>query len=371
MPEYMPSNLIIRKPHSFVIKFDGMYSGMAADLGYGHAYGEEALDRVVFSDPGMSNAQAYRRGVKAMLRGCADGTRLLACNVKQSCRGLAVSYGLVDLLRIGGDNGPIDFFPDRYMAGPLDGSPRYFLNGRVWYNDPDPVYVRDAVPVGRARLMASWTSLGGLLYNFSDWLPGLSDGRVEILKRTLAPHGHPKEVRPVDYLRTNINNVWKLTVGDRAVFGFYNWDTNAVLKIDYDAAYADLDPEKTHVGFDFWNGRFLPPFKGRLAVDVPADDCRIIAVRAFDGTKPVLVSTSRHVASPIFDVTDERWDPTTKTLAGFSKTVPDEAYELRLAVPQGMRCVAAEGGRVVQDGMELRVTFDPSGTDCGWKLRFE
>ena len=353
-----------------MIKYDGMYSGMAADLGFGNWYGEEALDRVVFADPGMSNAQAYRRGVRAMLEGCAEGTRLLACNVAQNARGIAVSYGLVDLLRIGGDNGPIDYFPNRYMAGPLRGSPRYFLNGRVWYNDPDPVYVRDAVPVGRARLMATWTSLGGLLYNFSDWLPWLSAERVEILKRTLAPHRHPKEVRPVDYLATTTNNVWKLTVGDYAVYGLYNWDTNGVLKVDYDAAYADLDPAKAYVGFDFWNDRFVPSFRGRFAAEVPQDDCRVIAVRALDGTRPVLVSTSRHVASPVIDVTEERWDAAAKTLSGVSKTVPGEAYELRVWVPDGCRCTSADGGKVRQTGSELRVSFENPGETLAWRLAF-
>ena len=353
-----------------MIKYDGMYSGMAADLGFGNWYAEEALDRVVFADPGMSNAQAYRRGVRTMLEGCAEGTRLLACNVAQNARGIAVSYGLVDMLRIGGDNGPIDYFPGRYMAGPQRGSPRYFLNGRVWYNDPDPVYVRDAVPVGRARLMACWTSLGALLYNFSDWLADLSAERIDILKRTMAPHRHPKEVRPVDYLKTEVNNVWKLTVGDHAVFGLFNWDTNAVLKIDYAAAYADLDPAKTYVGFDFWNDRFVPAFKGRFAFDVPADDCRIVAVSAFDGTKPVLVSTSRHIASPILEVTDVRWDAAAKTLSGTSAVVPGEAYELRVAVPAGMSCSSAGAGEVAQSGRELRVRFLPSGEKLAWSLSF-
>ena len=354
-----------------MIKFDGMYSGAAIGLGYGHAYAEEPLDRVVFADPGMSNMQAFRRGVKAMREGCAEGTRLLACNVKQNARGIVASYGLVDLLRIGSDNGPLGDFPDRYMAGPIDGSPRYFLNGRVWYNDPDPVYVRDAVPVGRARLMATWTSLGGLLYNFSDWLPWLSEERVEILKRTMSPHRHPKCVRPVDYFVRDVNNVWKLTVGDCAVYGLYNWDTNAVLKIDTEAAYADLDENATYVGFDFWNDRFVPSFRGRFAFDVPADDCRVIAVRVFDGTKPVVVSTSRHVASPIFDVVGESWDAQAKALSGVSERVAGEAYELRVHVPDGLTCVSAGTGKVVQTGGELRVRFAANDATDRWILTFK
>ena len=347
------ASLVTRDWGFRMIKFDGMYSGMAADLGFGRTYGEEALDRVVFSDPGMSNVQAFRRGLRAMRDGCADGTRLLACNVAQNARGIAASYGLVDLLRIGGDNGPIDCFPERYMAGPIAGSPRYFLNGRVWYSDPDPVYVRDAVPLGRARLMASWTSLGGLLYNFSDWLPSLSDGRVEILKRTMAPHGHARQVRPVDYFERTVQNVWKLTDGDRAVFGLYNWGTNGTLRVDYPAAYCDLDPSKTYVGFDFWRDEFVAPFKGRFSFDVPKDDCRVIAVRELID-RPFVISTSRHVASPIIDVAEERWDPSTKTLSGVSTAVPGEPYELRIVV----------------DGAIRRVKYENAESPFRWEVSF-
>lgn len=100
------------------------------------------------------------------------------------------------------------------------------------------------------------------------------------------------------------------------------------------------------------------------------DDCRVIAVRALDGTRPVLVSTSRHVASPVIDVTDECWDAAAKTLSGVSKTVPGEAYELRIWVPDGCRCTSADGGTVRQTGSELRVSFENPGETLVWKLAF-
>ena len=154
------------------------------------------------------------------------------------------------------------------------------------------------------------------------------------------------------------------------VFGLYNWNTNTAMKVDWPAAYAGLASEKTYVGFDFWGNRFVPAFGGRLKFDVPADDCRIIAVRAFDGTKPVVVSSSRHVASPAFEVSDERWDAATKTLSGVSTVVPGEAYELRIAVPTGLTCVSAGEGTVAQAGGELRIVFRPQSERLVWSVRF-
>ena len=174
------------------------------------------------------------------------------------------------------------------------------------------------------------------------------------MRRTLAPHGRPRQVRPVDFFERTIHNVWKLTDGDRAVFGLYNWDTNAVLKIDYPAAYADLDPAKTYVGYDFWEDRFVPPFKGRLTAEVPPDSCRVLAVRELMD-RPFVISTSRHVASPVFDVISEKWDAAERTLTGMSRVVPCERYELR----------------VVVDGELRRFCFTPDTADFAWRLRFD
>ncbi|MBR2982350.1 MAG: hypothetical protein IKC80_03880 [Kiritimatiellae bacterium] len=336
-----------------MLKFDGMYAALAVELGHGRWYESDGIGGQVFFDPAISNVQAYRRALGAVIEGCAEGTRLLACNVKQNARGIAASYGLVDMLRIGSDNGPIDAFAQRYMAGPLDASPRYFFNGRVWYNDPDPVYVRNSVSLARARLFATWTAISGVLYNFSDWLPALSAERVELLKRTMSPHRRARDVRPVDYFERTVHRLWKLDGDNCAVFALCNWETNSAVTIDYDAAYCGLDPEKTYVGFDYWADEFVPEFKGRFRFDVPADSCRAIAVReALD--RPFVISTSRHVASPVFDVSEEKWDAASRTLSGRSSVVSGERYELR----------------IVDKGRLRRVEFHPDVSDFSWSVSF-
>jgi len=332
------------------IKYDGMWTAMGCNMAKEKTLAGDGYNEHVFSDPAATGVDAYRRGMKALREAAGEDTFILACNLAQNVRAMGATYGLVDGCRIGGDNGPIDIFPARYMIGIKNGTPRYFLNGRVWYNDPDPVYVRDAVPLGRARMFATWTSLGGMLYNFSDWLPDLSAERVDILKRTMAPHG-VKAVRPVDFFERTLANVWVLEKGDVRVFGLYNWSTNETLRIDYPAAYCGLDPEKTYVGFDFWANKLVEPFSGRFSFDVPPDSCRVIAVRECVG-RPFVVSTSRHVASPAFDVVEERWDPATRTLSGRSKVVPGESYELR----------------IFGDGRLHRASFTPSAADFGWKV---
>ena len=74
----------------------------------------------------------------------------------------------------------------------------------------------------------------------------------------------------------------------------------------------------------------LPSFAGEFKFDVPAQSCRVIAVRAAEG-HPVLVSTSRHVTQGMVDVSSEKWSGWTKTLSGTSQLVGGDPYELRVA----------------------------------------
>ena len=96
----------------------------------------------------------------------------------------------------------------------------------MWYNDPDPVYVRDEMPLKHAQLVCSWVALTGQLNLSSEWLPGLPPERLAILQRTMPGHGLLP--RPVDLFEHDPPRIWLLTDdrGDvrRDVIGLFNWD---------------------------------------------------------------------------------------------------------------------------------------------------
>jgi hypothetical protein len=79
----------------------------------------------------------------------------------------------------------------------------------------------------------------------------------------------------------------------------------------------------------------------------------VIAVRE-NLPHPFVISTSRHVASPVFDIREEKWDAQKRTLSGRSRVVPGERYELRIV----------NGGRL------RRVVFTPDAQDFEWEVRF-
>lgn len=293
---------------------------------------------------------------------------------------MGASFGLVDAMRVGEDNGPAwSSEKADLLAGPRAGSNRYFLHGRVWWNDPDPVYIRPTMPIEHTRLITSWVGLTGQIMTFSDWLPDMPAERVRILQRIIPNHGIL--TRPADYFDNVIPKIWTLTddrgAVRRDVMGLFNWDVANESLIKFTPEKAGLPAGDEYVGFDFWADEFLPPFK-KFSFAVPAGSTRIIAVRPASDF-PMLISTNRHISQGIVDVRDEKWDG--GALSGVSAVVGDEPYELRVAVPAGddswILKTASCGDPIVkvshsQKGTEIRVTLESGNSvEAPWKLEFE
>ena len=301
------------------LKCDGLFTGLGCDLYGGYPWKDVNFANAVFADPDASNVSAFRLGLETIRQAATPDTFVLGCNLG-TIRAMVPSFGLVDGMRIGNDNGPIGGDPMKYIEGPKAGSMRYFLNGRVWRADPDSTYVRSSLPIGRARLGASWTAITDSLFEVGDWVPDLPEERLEILRRTMAHHG-VRQVRPVDYFERDQPCIWLLDGGEKKVIALFNWSTNEVLSVDCDFAYMGLDPEKTYVGYDFWDKRPIDPFCRRFLATVPPDDCRILSCCEVTNRECV-ISTSLHVASPVYGVRDGR-----------VLTIADEPLEVRTYSP--------------------------------------
>lgn len=323
-------------------KLDGLWTGLGIEQLYvNDEYRPDDLGEAVFYDPSITPLAAYRKGFEIIRQAAEEEVFILGCNVSQNMRMMGGSFGCVDAMRIGPDNGP-DW--KQLKAGPWHGSNRYFLNGRVWWNDPDPVYVRNSMPLEHARLIASWVAVSGQLFAFSDWLPDLSDERVEILQKTIRPHGL-RSARPVDLFNEDLPRIWHLTtrtnrpqsddsssVQDRDIVAFFNWNEKETKKIETSAQWIGLPEAKEYVAFDFWGNQFLGPFTDKLSIEIPPTSCVILAVRPVED-HPILLSTSQHVTQGIVDVLEENWDSETKKLSGLSHVVADKPYELRIYDP--------------------------------------
>lgn len=315
-------------------KMDGLYTGIGCNQVYiNDGYVDDKFGDSILADPAKTNVEAYRDGFKLLREAAGDDVFFLGCCISQNMRSFGASIGLVDAMRIGPDNGTswsteLDS-PGTgrgLLAGPASGTRRYFMQGRIWYNDPDPVYIRTSLALNRAQMIASWAAVTGQLTINSDWLPSAPPERLDILKRIMPAHG--RHARPLDLFEHDLPRVW--TVGDagRTVVGIFNWEAKQTA---FNLAAKDLalPAGAAYAAYDFWGKQLLPLQRGGLKLSVPSESCRVLSVLPLSD-HPQVLSTSRHLTQGLVDLSGVKWDKATSTLSGVSKVVGGDAYELRV-----------------------------------------
>jgi len=378
--EYV-SNVVSRIAHDWgfdYFKLDALSTGAGVTPEYPTSfYKEDGMGDGVFSNPDKPNVEVFRDGLKLVRQAAGPDVFILGCNTPQNMRSYGGAFGLVNAMRIGPDNGAS--WPSS-LRGPTFGSRHYFLHGRIWYNDPDPVYVRPSVPLNQSQLICSWVTISGQLNTDSEWLPELPADRIDLLKRTMPSHGLLP--RPVDLFEHDPPRIWLLTdtrhPPRRDVIALYNWSTNETQTFDLPLSYIGL-PGTNYVGFEFWSNALVPEINGSLHATVPPLSCQVIAVRP-KSSVPELVSTSRHITQGIVDVSAENWDGT-NTLSGASQVVGGDPYELRIYCPNGFHAQAATVSAADQaldvnilyrqDGDVARVLVQsPTSRTVEWSVNF-
>ncbi len=361
-------------------KLDGMHTGAPSHNIYVHtAYRGDTFPESRLRDPAVTHIEAYRRGLQ-IVRQNAPEAFVLGCNVSQNMISMGPAFGLIDAMRIGPDNGSAGRGNwNAVKVGAWHGSTLYFLNGRVWHNDPDPVYVRPSNPLEKARLMCSWVAVTGSMLTASYQFAELPAERLDLLKRTLPWPGVTG--RPADLFESNQARIWLLTDTRRNVrrdvIGLFNWEEKKAAVISYDMAKLGLEPDTTYAAFDFWSNRFVEPIRGTLTQTLPAGSCRVLAVRPA-AHHPQLLSTSRHIAQCIVDVVEEQWDAKNRILRGTSRVVAGDRYELCIALPADgtWRVQQATAGQKTLDLGEtsprgVRLSFTPeAGGLMKWRIQF-
>lgn len=400
------------------IKIDGLWNGSATAQKYINTeYSDDHIGESKLSDAAVTHLQAYRMGLKSVRKGAGDDVYILGCNSPQNMRSFSGTFGLVDGMRIGPDNGVN--YPG-ILRGPVFGGRFYFLHNRVWQNDPDPVYVRNSLPLNEARMLCSWVTLAGQICSSSELYAELAPERLDLLRRCLPSHN--LKPRPADYFSSRCPAVWLLQDdrGDtpRAVVGYFNWgnpktyvpkgpreknrdpaqagwkrhkcpsdvvvDPHAET-FDYSLAWIGLDGAQKYIGYEYWTGKFMAPFSGKLKLNVPEVDCRVVALRPAVAGRAQVLSTSRHITQGVIDIEREHWAGRSKALQGVSRVVANDPYELRVAagLPDGpLKCVEVSLSKadrkagasiklVSQDGWQLRVLIEsPESRSIKWSLKF-
>ncbi len=312
------------------LKMDGLYTGASVNLNYVcDTFREDEIGQAVLSNPKITQIEMMRNSLKLVRETAGKDVFLLGCCEPQNMRSAGAAFGLVNAMRIGPDNGANWA---GMMRGPEFGAWQYFLNRRVWYNDPDPLYARGSLPLEHAQAICSWVTLSGQMNSSSEDYAKLPPDRLDLLKRTMP--SHRAVARPVDLFENRIPGLWLVTDAAtperprRDVIGLFNWDSTEKT-FDESLAKIGIPGDGEQIAFDFWSNALTPPFKGRLTQTVRPQSCAVLAVRPVLD-RPQLISTSRHITQGMVDVKEERWDAKTRTLSGVSQTVAGDRYELRL-----------------------------------------
>ena len=361
-----------------LFKMDGFWTGSATKQIYvNDGYKDDGIGDAIFADKDKTNIEALRSGVKLVREAAGPNVFLLGCCVSQNMRSFGGSFGLLDAMRVGPDTGSA-------TIGYPHASRLWFLNGRVWWNDPDCVSVRASVSLDQARLNATFAAIADTVFYNSDWMPDFPAERLDVLRRCMPGHGLPS--RPVDVFESSAARIWHIAdtrnATRRDIVALFNYQ-NIATNIAYSMEKIGLPKAGKYVGFDFWANRFVPPFAETLSADLPGQACRVLAIRSV-ADYPQLISTSRHITQGIVDVTDEKWDTAGARLSAISKVVANDPYELRIVVPEGEKSWQAKaislsqkdreaGVKTVfaQDGTKLRATLtSPVSRDVQWTVQF-
>jgi hypothetical protein len=362
------------------LKMDGLWTGSATVQQYVNlAYKDDHMGDAVFHDPSKTNIEALRSGLKLVRETAGPDVFLLGCCAPQNMRSYGGAMGLVDAMRVGPDNNGGNW--KGVLRGPQIASRHYHLNGRIWYNDPDAVYVRNSLTLDQARANASWVTISGQLFVVSDDFSKLTSDRIDLLKRVMPAHGRP--ARPVDLLDEETPRIWHVadTRGPvpRDVVALFNWDGKQAWDADYPLDRIGLPKAASYVAYDFWGDRLLPLLAEHLKATLPKSSCLILAVRPA-ADHPLLISTSRHVTQGMIDVTEEKWNADANTLSGTSKLVPGDTYELRIATGgKAWKAVSVDSNMEIlkptivnEDGLvRVRVTVPAKeAAEWRWSVKF-
>jgi hypothetical protein len=339
-----------------VFKMDGFWTGSGTKQVYvNDGYRDDGIGDATFFDPDKTNVEALRDGAKLVRQTAGPNVFLLGCCVPQNMRSFGGSFGLLDAMRVGPDTSG--------KIGAPHGSRLWFLNGRVWWNDPDCVYVRKGLRLEEARLNASWVGISGQLFYVSDWMPETPAERLDIMKRCIPSHG--QTARPVDVFESPTAQVWLVTdtrgTQRKDVVALYNWGREAK-QISSSVTKIGLPASKEYVGFDYWSNRFVPPFTESISSELPGESCKILSIRPVSD-HPQLLSTSRHVTQGIIDVVDENWNSSSKQLSATSSVVANDPYELRIVLPTSSQLLVASNVTVSPEDLAagVKVTYNQNG----------
>lgn len=287
-----------------------------------------------YSDPSVSSADAYRRGLTLMRAGAGPDCHILECGPGNT------TVGLIDSMRVEADinYGYAEAAWKQYFTDPSSSTAaaakRYYFHRRTWVNDVDHACLA-LLPARQAEAAATSIALSGGNMISGDRLIDLDPLKLEILKKITPSSG--EAAVPIDLFDADVPTAFVLRVerpfGGWWVAAFFNPDLENPVERRFPLTRLGLDPAQRYLAFDFWQQRFAGELPhDELCVTVPAGGVTLLALHAATG-KPQLLSTSRHVAQGAIEIAALEWVESEQALRGVSIGPPGSAHDVFIYVP--------------------------------------
>lgn len=356
------------------LKIDGLHTGAPSENVYiQRAYpNKPVFGEAELYDSSQTFVQCFRKGL-TFLKEEAPDAFLLGCSATQNMSSFAGSFGLVHAMRVGPDNDGATAGKWKMVTRGADYAGNlYFLHNKVWYNDPDPYYVRETNPLPKARWMVSWQAVSGAMSSTSIQYAELSPERLDLIKRALPTHR--LNARPLDILKSDKPRIWVVQNERMHLLGLFNWSETDSTQITHSLEDMGLNKNTRYEVFDFWKNSYEGTMRQTLLQTLEPVGCRVLALRR-TRSYPQVISTSRHITQGLMDVTAETWNKTSQTLSGASKVVANDRYELRVILPEGADVKEAmfNGNKadVNVEGRLARISYVPAKTEeVEWEINF-
>ncbi|MDH7602877.1 MAG: alpha-galactosidase [Armatimonadota bacterium] len=204
-------------------------------------------------DPKSTRIRAYRMGMRAIQRGC-DWTFLLAGN-----HPLWPSMGIFQANRTSNDIGRSwQSFRETARQNLM----RAWMNGKVWWNDPDCVVLSGDLSEDEFLFHATAVYASGGSVLSGDDLPKLSPEKLQMLRKMLPPTGCAAK------FSDDLLEVGRIDLDGKTMICLFNWSDEPKILTS-----GVLGASRVR---DFWSGEELNIVSSSISVQLPAHSARLL-----------------------------------------------------------------------------------------------
>lgn len=197
-----------------------------------------------FHDRGATRIEAYRRGMRSIIRGAGDGF-ILGCN-----HPIWASMGLIHGSRSSND---IKRTWDRVRRTGRENLARNWQNARLWWNDPDAVVLMGDLSPQEFQFHATVIYASGGMVLSGDDLTKISPERLAMLRKLVPPNAVAASFTD-DHFRIGVTEHKGTTT-----FSVFNWEETP--------QSISLDLPRAGNITDFWTGEKLGRFRRTYTID--------------------------------------------------------------------------------------------------------